>query len=108
MGCSVTAPAPVATGEARAAGEARTAGAAMIEVDGLRVRFGELEAVADVSFAVAAGGSFGIVGESGSGKSTLLRVLSGLNRDDWTGRVAFAGEPVGKQRDKRFLSLIHI
>jgi peptide/nickel transport system ATP-binding protein len=105
MGGVVTTTAPVAAGAARAAGEP---GATMIEVDGLCVRFGELEAVAHVSFAVVAGGSFGIVGESGSGKSTLLRVLSGLNRDDWTGRVAFAGEPVGKHRNKTFFRRVQM
>ncbi|HTW99490.1 MAG TPA: ABC transporter ATP-binding protein [Acidimicrobiales bacterium] len=37
-----------------------------------------LTVVDAVSFAVAAGGSFGIVGESGSGKSLTLRALMGL------------------------------
>ena len=36
----------------------------MIEVDELRVRFGETEAVKGVSFSVPQGGSFGIVGDS--------------------------------------------
>jgi ATP-binding cassette subfamily B protein RaxB len=36
------------------------------------------EALADVSFAVAAGRHVAIVGSSGSGKSTLLRILLGL------------------------------
>ncbi len=45
----------------------------------LRVRFGPVEAVRGVSFAVPEGGAFGIVGESGSGKSTVLRALAGLN-----------------------------
>ncbi len=51
----------------------------MIEVDALSVRFGDIEAVKSVSFAVQRGESFGLVGESGSGKSTVLRALSGLN-----------------------------
>jgi peptide/nickel transport system ATP-binding protein len=51
----------------------------MIEVDGLSVRFGRMEAVKSVSFSVARGESFGLVGESGSGKSTVLRAISGLN-----------------------------
>ena len=45
----------------------------MIEIEGLNVRFGEFQAVLDVSFRVAAGEAFGLVGESGSGKTTVLK-----------------------------------
>ena len=43
---------------------------------GVENRF--LDAVLDVSFAVAAGTTFALVGESGSGKSTLGRAIIGL------------------------------
>ncbi|ABM39129.1 ABC transporter ATP-binding protein [Polaromonas naphthalenivorans] len=49
-----------------------------LEVSGLRVSFDGFVAVADTSFRVAPGESFGIVGESGSGKSTVLRAICGL------------------------------
>jgi peptide/nickel transport system ATP-binding protein len=49
-----------------------------IEVRDLRVVYARFVAVADTSFRVEAGESFGIVGESGSGKSTVLRAISGL------------------------------
>ena len=62
----------------------------MIRVAGLAVRIGAAPIVQGVSFAVPAGGAFGLVGESGSGKSTILRALAGLN-PDWTGQVAFDG-----------------
>ena len=74
---------------------------AMIDVAGLRVRFGANEVVKGVSFSVPKGSSFGIVGESGSGKSTVLRALSGLN-DDWTGSMHIAGTPLGPKRGKDF------
>jgi len=73
----------------------------MIEVEGLTVRFGEIEAVKSVSFSVARSESFGIVGESGSGKSTVLRALSGLNAV-WTGRVSIGGEDMTSRRSKEF------
>ena len=49
-----------------------------LDVDRLRVSFDGFMAVADTSFQVAPGESFGIVGESGSGKSTVLRAICGL------------------------------
>ena len=39
----------------------------MIEIDGLRVRYGANEVVKGVSLTVPTGGSYGLVGESGSG-----------------------------------------
>ncbi len=47
-------------------------------VDDLVVRFGDVEAVAGVSFAVAAGEVFGLLGPNGAGKTTTIRVLTTL------------------------------
>lgn len=52
----------------------------LVEVSGLKVRYGSFEAVRGVSFSLAAGEILGIVGESGSGKTTLARTLVGLQR----------------------------
>jgi peptide/nickel transport system ATP-binding protein len=79
----------------------------MISVEALRVRFGLVEAVKGVTFAVAAGGSFGIVGESGSGKSTVLRALSGLN-PEWTGRMTIAGQELSRKRPKDFFRRVQM
>jgi ABC-2 type transport system ATP-binding protein len=60
-----------------------------LEVQGLRKRFGALEALRGVSFAVAPGEVFGYLGPNGAGKSTTLRVLLGLVRpDDGSARIA--------------------
>jgi ABC-2 type transport system ATP-binding protein len=51
-----------------------------------RSRHEQLDALKDVSFAVAPGEFFGIVGRNGSGKSTLLKCLAGIYRTD-TGNI---------------------
>ena len=63
-----------------------------IEVEGLQVVYDRFVAVADTSFRVGPGESFGIVGESGSGKSTVLRAICGL-APVTAGRVALVGSP---------------
>jgi ABC-2 type transport system ATP-binding protein len=45
-------------------------------VDDLVVRFGEIEAVSGVSFAVATGEVFGLLGPNGAGKTTTIGVLT--------------------------------
>jgi ABC-type polysaccharide/polyol phosphate transport system ATPase subunit len=51
-----------------------------------RSRHEQLDALKDISFAVAPGEFFGIVGRNGSGKSTLLKCLAGIYRTD-TGKI---------------------
>jgi peptide/nickel transport system ATP-binding protein len=79
----------------------------MITVENLRVKFGTVEAVRGVTFAVGEGQSFGIVGESGSGKSTVLRALAGLN-DDWTGRMTIAGKALAPKRGRDFFRRVQM
>src|SRR5262249_2720392 len=71
----------------RGAGDAVTALARADEraerfvlVDGLVVRFGEVEAVAGISFDVGGGEVFGLLGPNGAGKTTTIRVLTTLLR----------------------------
>jgi peptide/nickel transport system ATP-binding protein len=78
---------------------------ALLEIGGLRVRFRRLgvlraliegvrdpfiDAVLDVSFAIATGEVFALVGESGSGKTTLARSILGLIRPS-AGTIWFRG-----------------
>jgi len=64
-------------------------------VDDLVVRFGELEAVGGVSFAVAPGEVFGLLGPNGAGKTTTIRVLTTL-LEPTSGRALVAGFDVRK------------
>jgi sodium transport system ATP-binding protein len=54
----------------------------MIEIRGLRKKFGTVEAVRDVSFSARDGSVVGLLGPNGAGKTTTLRMLSGLMRPD--------------------------
>jgi ABC-2 type transport system ATP-binding protein len=63
-------------------------GEAIIEVQGMTKRFGELVAVDHVDLTVRAGEIYGFLGPNGSGKTTFLRMLCGLLRaDDGRGKV---------------------
>ncbi|MFE0758891.1 ABC transporter ATP-binding protein [Inquilinus sp. NPDC058860] len=81
----------------------------MIEVRDLVVRFAAdaPPAVAGVSFAVAAGETFGLVGESGCGKSTVLRALAGLNTD-YGGEVLLDGAALPPDRPRGFFKRVQM
>ena len=60
-----------------------------LEVQGLGKRFGALEALRGVTFAVAPGEVFGYLGPNGAGKTTTLRILLGLvHPSNGTARIA--------------------
>ena len=69
----------------------------MLEVRGLRVRYGTSSPALDgVDLTVAPGECVTLLGANGSGKSSLFSALSGLLRFD--GEVRFEGDDVGKLR----------
>jgi len=63
----------------------------VVEVRNLRVRFGALLAVNDVSFALGGGTLLGLIGPNGAGKTTLLRTIAGL-QPATRGTVEILGE----------------
>jgi branched-chain amino acid transport system ATP-binding protein len=65
----------------------------ILEVTGLRKRFGGLAVTDDVSFSVAPGGIHAVIGPNGAGKTTLIHQLSGTLRPD-AGVIRFAGREV--------------
>ncbi|WP_168582619.1 ABC transporter ATP-binding protein [Gephyromycinifex aptenodytis] len=66
---------------------ART-GSSAIDVQGLRVSFGDRVVLDGLDLQVAAKQVVALVGRSGCGKSTLLRVIAGLNEPDYVARLA--------------------
>ena len=68
--------------------------ACLVGADGVRIRFGEVEAVGGVSFAIAGGEFVSLLGPSGCGKSSLLKAIAGLVPVA-SGALTVAGRPVG-------------
>jgi peptide/nickel transport system ATP-binding protein len=58
-------------------------------------KIGEVSAVADVSFSIQPGQTFGMVGESGCGKTTVGRLIVGLERAN-AGAIVLDGEDLAK------------
>ncbi|MCU0319822.1 MAG: ABC transporter ATP-binding protein [Flavobacteriales bacterium] len=71
----------------------------MIEVHGIRKRYGTLEVLKGVDLSVAKGEVVSIVGASGAGKTTLLQILGTLEKAD-SGTLAINGEEVTKLGSK--------
>lgn len=66
----------------------------VLEARGLRKRFGETLAVADLTLQVAAGEVFGFLGPNGAGKTTSVKMLLGLTRPT-AGAATVLARPLG-------------
>jgi ABC-2 type transport system ATP-binding protein len=54
----------------------------ILALDHVGKRFGDLQAVADLSFAIRPGEIFGFLGPNGAGKTTTLRMIMGITAPD--------------------------
>jgi ABC-2 type transport system ATP-binding protein len=61
-------------------------------IDGLRKRFGTVQALDGVAFDVQPGEVFGFLGANGAGKTTTMRIVLGLMKPD-EGAVTWKGRP---------------
>ena len=74
---------------------------AMIEVRDLRKSYGDIDAVAGISFDIAEGEVYGLLGHNGAGKSTTVEILEGHRRRS-SGTVSVMGvDPAESGRDFR-------
>jgi putative spermidine/putrescine transport system ATP-binding protein len=64
-----------------------------VRVTGLRKRYGDVLALADVDLRAGQGEFFTLLGPSGSGKTTLLRLIAGFERPE-SGRIELGGRDV--------------
>ena len=65
----------------------------MIRIDKLSTGYGRLEALHEVSLAIAAGDTAAVLGANGAGKTTLCRAISGLI-PAWNGSVEIDGTDI--------------
>jgi len=61
-------------------------------LDGLRKRFGDVQALDGVGFTVRPGEVYGFLGANGAGKTTTMRIVLGFLKAD-AGTVTWQGEP---------------
>lgn len=61
-----------------------------VVIEHLQKRYGQTEAVKDISFAVKSGEIFGLLGPNGSGKTTTIRCLCTLAKPD-AGKIEVGG-----------------
>jgi ABC-2 type transport system ATP-binding protein len=91
-----------------------------VAVAGLQKRFGQVEAVRDVSFEVFPGEIFGLLGPNGAGKTTTIRMMMDIFRPDagkvmlWDGalteekkrRIGYMPEERGLYKDEKLENIL--
>ena len=65
----------------------------MLSVKNLKVTYGNIAAISDVSFEVPEGKIVSLIGANGAGKTTTLRAVSGLVAPSG-GTVTFKGQDI--------------
>lgn len=77
---------------------------AAISLRGVSKRYGDLQALSDVSFDIKKGEFFGLLGPNGAGKSTLISALAGLLKVN-DGSISILGADVEKDYRQARLNL---
>jgi branched-chain amino acid transport system permease protein len=70
-----------------------TVGEVLLDLKGIGISFGGLQALADVDMVLCRGEMVGLIGPNGAGKTTLFSIVSGLQRQSM-GTVLLGGAPL--------------
>ncbi|MCL4514986.1 MAG: ABC transporter ATP-binding protein [Firmicutes bacterium] len=75
-------------------------GQALLEIEGLAIRFGGLVAVSNFNLGLNPGELVGLIGPNGAGKTTVFNMITGIYRPT-AGRIRFEGrEMIGLRPDQ--------
>lgn len=77
---------------------------AMLEINGLEVYYGMIQAIKDVSFQVNEGEVIALIGANGAGKTTILHTITGLLSAS-KGSVIFNGQDITKAPAHKIVSM---
>jgi ABC-2 type transport system ATP-binding protein len=72
----------------------------VVEIEQISKKFGQTQAVRDVSLQVAAGEIFGLLGPNGAGKTTTIRLMLDILRPD-SGCITVFGGPMNEAKKDR-------
>jgi ABC-2 type transport system ATP-binding protein len=72
----------------------------VLELRGLKRRYGDVVALDDVSFTVREGQMFGFIGPNGAGKTTAMRIILGVLEPD-AGEVLWRSRPMDDEARRR-------
>lgn len=75
----------------------------LLELDQVKVRYGNIEAVKGISMYVEEGQIVALIGGNGAGKTTTLKSISGIQATS-SGTITFAGEPINKLASHQVVS----
>lgn len=70
-----------------------------LQIEDIKKKFKEVEAVKGISFSIEKGQVFGLLGPNGAGKSTTISMISTLLKPD-SGDILFEGESIKKSPSK--------
>jgi branched-chain amino acid transport system ATP-binding protein len=76
----------------------------LLEIEGIDVYYGDVQALYDVSLTVDQGSIVALVGANGAGKSTLLKTISRLTRLKG-GTITFDGKPLSGKKPEAVVGM---
>ena len=86
---------PAATRDSLPAPDAARTSTPAVRLEGIRKRFGDVDAVAGIDLEIGDGEFFSMLGPSGSGKTTTLRMIAGFELPT-EGRIVLHGQDVSR------------
>ncbi|MDD1666354.1 MAG: ATP-binding cassette domain-containing protein, partial [Methanomicrobiales archaeon] len=79
-----------------------------VEVMNLSKRYGQIQALAGVSFSIPEGEIFGYLGPNGAGKTTTIRILTGITRPTGGKARIFGHDIIGETiESRRHMGIVH-